>query len=484
MIDLSTVTDIKLGGTPVEQITDSQNNLLWSAAPIVLLDYFYVEDISGSDSTLSIIKTNANAPSVGVYMSTDRINWASMGTTDTTAITATIPANGKLYLRANINKWGNSGYYNKISVTGNHNVGGNIMSLLYGNRFVDKTSILDYSFTGLFNGDTKLVNANDLILPATTMRNNCYDSMFQGCSSLITTPVLSATALAYQCYSSMFSGCSSLTTAPALPATTLESACYAQMFQFCTALTTAPVLPATTLATHCYSAMFQNCRALTTAPALPATTLTDYCYANMFNGCSALTTAPALPATTLTKQCYNCMFMGCSALTTAPALPATTLTNQCYYWMFKNSTNLSSVTTYATDISASNCLHEWLDSVAATGDFYNMGGATYTSGASGIPTGWTEHTPSVPINVTIINTDSYTGATYQIDSETAQPVNVTGNTTFTVPTTATTLTVNRNGKGETSITGVSGMNTDTEFVVVIPVQDMSSNVTIEFISLM
>lgn len=92
--------------------------------------------------------------------------------------------------------------------------------------------------------------------------------------------------------------------------------------------------------------------------------------------------------------------------------------------------------------------------------------------------------PSVSINVTIINTDSYTGATYQIDSETAQPVNVTGNTTFTVPTTATTLTVNRNGKGETSITGVSGMNTDTDFVVVIPVQDMSSNVTIEFISLM
>lgn len=27
-----------------------------------------------------------------------------------------------------------------------------------------------------------------------------------------------------------------------------------------------------------------------------------------------------------------------------------------------------------------------------TGDFYNLGGATYTSGDSGIPTGWTEHT--------------------------------------------------------------------------------------------
>jgi hypothetical protein len=127
-------------------------------------------------------------------------------------------------------------------------------------------------------------------------------------------------------------------------------------------------------------------------------------------------------------------------------------------------------------------LTNWVGGVAATGDFYNYGGATYTSGANGIPSGWTVHTPS--INVTIINTDGYTGATYQIDSETAQPVNVTGNTTFTVPTTATTLTVNRNGKGDTIFTGVSGMTEDNNWTTAIPVQDMSNNVTIEFMSLM
>ena len=111
----------------------------------------------------------------------------------------------------------------------------------------------------------------------------------------------------------------------------------------------------------------------------------------MFNNCTALTTAPALPITELTDQCYGGMFSGCTALTTAPVLPATALVYNCYGGMFNGCTHLNNVTTYANDISAQDCLNGWLDGVAATGDFYNLGGATYPSGASGIPTGWTEH---------------------------------------------------------------------------------------------
>lgn len=88
------------------------------------------------------------------------------------------------------------------------------------------------------------------------------------------------------------------------------------------------------------------------------------------------------------------------------------------------------------------------------------------------------------INVTITNTGSYSGATYQIDSGTVEPINETGTTSFIVSPSATTLTVNRNGKGETAITGVSGIYTDSNWTTAIPVQDMSSNVTIEFMSLM
>ena len=413
---------------------------------VALPNYFYVEDISGSDNTLSITKNNSSAPTIEVFKSTDKVNWSSIGNTSTTAITATIPANGKLYLKATTNAWGANPYTvmgNVITVSGNHNVGGNIMSLLYGDSFTNQTTLNNYSFVKLFFNDTKLVNISSLelpattlatgcyqqmfygctslttapalpattlaqscyqsmfagctalttapALPATTLATSCYHAMFDGCSSLTTAPVLPATTLATSCYNSMFDGCSSLTTAPALPATTLTNYCYQNMFSYCTSLTTAPALPATTLATECYSNMFKNCRGLTTAPALPATTLTTECYREMFVDCRALTTAPALPATTLATRCYNAMFQGCTALTTAPALPATTLTTSCYNWMFKNCTNLNNVTTYADDISAGGCLNDWLDSVSATGDFWNLGTAIYPSGASGIPSGWTEH---------------------------------------------------------------------------------------------
>lgn len=77
-----------------------------------------------------------------------------------------------------------------------------------------------------------------------------------------------------------------LTQAPALPATTLSENCYAGMFDGCTGLTQAPALPATTLADGCYAVMFDGCTGLTQAPALPATTLAENCYADMFTDCT------------------------------------------------------------------------------------------------------------------------------------------------------------------------------------------------------
>ena len=111
-----------------------------------------------------------------------------------------------------------------------------------------------------------------------------------------------------------FSGCTSLTTAPELPATTMADTCYDSMFEDCTSLTTAPELPATTLAYRCYDMMFYDCTALTTAPELPATTLADTCYRYMFYGCKELTTIPNLPATTLADTCYYGMFYNCSGI--------------------------------------------------------------------------------------------------------------------------------------------------------------------------
>ena len=227
-------------------------------------------------------------------------------------------------------------------------------------------------------------------LPATTLADYCYHGIFLKCAGLTTAPELPATTLTEGCYKSMFYHCAGLTTAPELPATTLAKECYYQMFQSCTSLTTAPELPATTLAEGCYSYMFWNCDGLTAAPELPATTLAKKCYQGVFRECNGLTTAPELPAITLAPYCYYAMFHGCDGLTTAPELPATTLAEGCYLSMFLNCKKLDNITMLATDISAPDCLGEWVDGVASTGTFTKAAAMTsLTTGVSGIPEGWT-----------------------------------------------------------------------------------------------
>lgn len=161
------------------------------------------------------------------------------------------------------------------------------------------------------------------------------------------------------------------------------------MFEGCTNLTTAPELPAITLANGCYYNMFRGCSSLTTAPTLPATSLVDSCYYGLFNNCSSLTTAPELPVTTLASSCYAMMFSGCTSLTTAPELPAKTLAQSCYANMFSN-TSLNYIKMLATNISASNCLYNWVKGVASSGTFVKKSAMTsLPTGNSGIPSGWT-----------------------------------------------------------------------------------------------
>ena len=263
--------------------------------------------------------------------------WTSItSNTGSSAPTITVNPGDKLQFRGNNAQYSNSSSkYNSFSgSTASFEAEGNIMSLIYGDDFKNRLTISsDYVFAGLFRYCTKLVSAENLVLPATTLASHCYNYMFDRCTSLTTAPVLPATTLASHCYNCMFTYCTSLTTAPELSATTLADYCYYQMFRDCTSLTTAPELPATTLASYCYQYMFNGCTKLTTAPELPATTLANSCYSNMFESCTSLTTAPELPATTLASYCYQNMFYGCTSLTTAPALPANRLADYCYYGM-------------------------------------------------------------------------------------------------------------------------------------------------------
>lgn len=256
-----------------------------------------------------------------------------------------------------------------------YTLSGNIMSLIDGNTYPSLNTV-NSQFSNLFAGgaghSTALLDASDLLLPATSIVGSGYSYMFASCSSMTKPPKV-------------------------LPATTLQgSSCYLYMFAFCSAMTEAPVLCATTLSEHCYKQMFQGCSSLTIPPVLPATTLANYCYYVMFMDCTSLTTAPELPATALTNYCYAEMFEGCTSLTTAPDLPAPTLVSHCYYQMFTDCSSLNYIKCLATDLSArrspGSALYHWVENVASTGTFVKDPSMDaeedWMRGISAIPVDW------------------------------------------------------------------------------------------------
>ena len=119
----------------------------------------------------------------------------------------------------------------------------------------------------------------------------------------------------------------------------------------------------------------------------------NYCFRNLFRQCTSLVEANiSLPATTLTNYCYDNIFRDCANLSKAPVLVATNANyTGCYRSLFNGCNALNKIITYAQTIGA-NSTELWVDKVSPTGDFYNLGGATYPSGASGIPSSWTVHT--------------------------------------------------------------------------------------------
>lgn len=244
-------------------------------------------------------------------------------------------------------------------------VSGDLVALNNGSSVMNS-----YQYASLFENSIGLYDVANLVLPK-KVGDNCYNSMFSSCTSLVNVPDLPAMTMQDRCYESMFYGCTSLTKAPDLPATTLASNCYKNMFSNCDGLIEAmDIIPATILVSDCYNSMFYKCTSLTKAPQLPATTLASNCYSLMFSGCTSLENAPVLPAAKLVTSCYGSMFSGCSKLNYVKAL--------------------------FTDNTASRCTSSWLNGVASSGTFVKNAAATWNVvGASGVPEGWTVQTVTV-----------------------------------------------------------------------------------------
>lgn len=154
-------------------------------------------------------------------------------------------------------------------------------------------------------------------------------------------------------------------------ANTVNESAFEGLFSGCTYLISADYLklPVSRLVKSCYNCMFYNCTSLVAAPEFIATTLANYCCYGMFKNCSSLTKAPELYATTLVFHCYDSMFFGC--------------------------TNLNYIKCMAMSNQNSNSISNWVSGVAAVGTFIKNSSIIsdfWTTGVSGIPSGWTVQT--------------------------------------------------------------------------------------------
>ena len=218
-------------------------------------------------------------------------------------------------------------------------VEGNIESLEYGDDFYGKKVCVTHCFGRLFIDSPGLRRTDNLVLPATSVTDYAYDSMFKNCTNLERPVELPATELSTGCYFSMFAGCTKLLYAPTLPATYIRSSAYGCMFKDCVMLETTPVMSATTLdgGVGHFENMFQGCTGITHALLPPVTELGSYSYSGMFSGCTALN------------------YVVCEV------------------------TSLGQNSTY-----------NWMDGVAQTGTFIkNPNMNSWSSGVDGIPIGWT-----------------------------------------------------------------------------------------------
>lgn len=175
--------------------------------------YFTIESLD--DGNTIYLKASSAGIAKTVSASTDNgKTWTEYTSSfeDNGTALATLNTGDKLIIKGENAQYASSfSDFNRFISTGQFEAYGNIMSLISGDSFANADTLTeDYALYALFNNCSTITSAENLVLPATTLTNNCYRGMFDGCTSLTTAPDLPATTLASSCYQFMFQGCTSL----------------------------------------------------------------------------------------------------------------------------------------------------------------------------------------------------------------------------------------------------------------------------------
>ena len=221
---------------PVDGVQYARQNGEWTPVQIPTVEKYMtmtVDESNSGETTISPTVTGS-LPNLNLQYRINNGEWSDfiVGTTADIKVGA-----GDVVQFKGVNESGLSmdydNYFN-FDVSGLCHLSGNVMSLIDGVGETLETPNNLCFYRLFYNSKIKTVSSD--FLPATTLKEECYRSLFAYCNNLTTAPELPATTLANMCYAEMFSGCSALKQAPELPATTLVEGCYQYMFNYCNSL--------------------------------------------------------------------------------------------------------------------------------------------------------------------------------------------------------------------------------------------------------
>lgn len=138
-------------------------------------------------------------------------------------------------------------------------------NLVTGPSTLPATTVASSAYYSMFKDCSSLTGVPST-LPATTVGDNAYRKMFYNCIALVTAPSIEATDIGNSCCLSMFQGCTSLaefsTGNLVLHATTIKQQCYYNMFYNCANLEDRVEIYGNPNSSGCFTAMFYNCSKL------------------------------------------------------------------------------------------------------------------------------------------------------------------------------------------------------------------------------
>ena len=292
------VRSVTLAGANVKAIGDGVNTL-WEENQTEP-NYFYFEDRSGENNRITISKSGEQTEWLALEYSTDKITWTSWNF----ANSISLPANGKVYLRGNNQRFSVSGSnYHNFGSSGDVYAGGSVISLF--DKTVPSTiNSQTAMFCNMFSTMRYLVGVDTNLFAgidygsAGSWRDtsNIFYGTFSACTSLLNAPDLSAV------------GC-------------VRQNTFRETFNQCTALRTAAVVNVTESvgsATNHFRSMYWRCTSLTDASPMRVSfaTANAYTFYQCFMGDTNLVTPPDLSSiTTLESQAMYRMFYNCTSLT-------------------------------------------------------------------------------------------------------------------------------------------------------------------------